>query len=163
VTPDLFARYGTAEEYANADAEELERAIRATGFYRNKTKSIRKACAQLVEQHDGKVPQSMDELVALPGVARKTAAVVLGNAFGINAGIPVDTHVRRLAMRMKLTHRKKSQTDKIEQDLMALVAQRDWTTFAHLLTWHGRRTCTARKPDCDDCVVNDLCPSAFKV
>ncbi len=163
VTAELFEEYRTAEDWAEAPLEDLEQKLRPTGFYRNKAKSVKNAAAAIVEQHDGEVPATMEELTELPGVARKTAAVVLGNAFGKNEGIPVDTHVDRLSRRLKLTYQDKGKPDKIEKDLMELVPQKDWTEFAHLLIWHGRETCTARKPDCDGCEISDLCPSAFDV
>ncbi|MFW6132663.1 MAG: endonuclease III [Planctomycetota bacterium] len=162
VAAELFKKYRTPEDWARVPLDRLEQEVRPTGFYRNKARSIRNACAVIAKQHDGKVPDSMEELVKLPGVGRKTAAVVLGNAFGINEGIPVDTHVDRVSRRLKLTCRKKGQTDRIEQDLMELVPPKTWTALAHMLTWHGRQTCTARKPDCDECILNDVCPSAFK-
>ncbi len=162
VTRDLFAKYRTAEDYARATQEQLEQEIRSTGFYRNKAKSIRGAAARIVEEFGGQVPDSMEALTSLPGVARKTANVVLGSAFGRNEGVVVDTHVTRLAQRLKLTARKNNQGDKIENDLMELVPRSEWSLFAHLLIFHGRRICTARKPDCPGCPVNRLCPSAFK-
>lgn len=158
VTETLFARYRTARDYANASQEEMEEAIHSTGFYRNKAKNIRAMAADLVAEYGGKVPEEMDQLTALAGVGRKTANVVLGNAFGKNEGVVVDTHVSRLSQRLGLT---KSKTpEKIESDLMALVPQEEWTNFSHWLIWHGRRRCTARKPDCAGCEVRDLCPSA---
>jgi endonuclease-3 len=158
VTQGLFAKYRTAEDYANADPSELEEDIRPTGFYRNKARSLRNMAGALVEEHGGEVPNTMQELVALPGVGRKTANVVLGNAFGVDEGIVVDTHVRRVSGRLGLTEN----TDpvKIEQDLMEVIPEEDWTVFSHLLILHGRRTCKARKPDCPNCTLNDICPSA---
>ena len=158
VTQGLFAKYRTAEDYANADPSELEEDIRPTGFYRNKARSLRNMAGALVEEHGGEVPNTMQELVALPGVGRKTANVVLGNAFGVDEGIVVDTHVRRVSGRLGLTEN----TDpvKIEQDLMQVIPKEDWTVFSHLLILHGRRTCKARKPDCPNCTLNDICPSA---
>ncbi len=161
VTPNLFAKYPTAADYAGADPTELEEDIRPTGFFRNKAKSLRGMAGALVEDHGGEVPQTMDELVALPGVGRKTANVVLGNAFGIDEGVVVDTHVRRLSNRLGFTTQ--SDPEKIERNLMQTVPKRDWTVFSHLLILHGRSVCKARKPACGDCVVNDLCPSAFEV
>ncbi len=161
VTPTLFAKYPTAADYAGADPTELEEDIRPTGFFRNKAKSLRGMAGALVEDHGGEVPQTMDELVALPGVGRKTANVVLGNAFGVDEGVVVDTHVRRLSNRLGFTAH--NGPEKIERDLMQTVPKRDWTVFSHLLILHGRSVCKARKPACSDCVVNDLCPSAFKV
>jgi len=158
VTENLFARYRTAEDYADANPTELEEDIRPTGFYRNKARSLRNMASALVEDHDGEVPSSMQELVALPGVGRKTANVVLGNAFGVDEGIVVDTHVRRVSGRLGLTENK--DPVKIEQDLMKVVPEEDWTVFSHLLILHGRRTCKARKPDCPNCILNDICPSA---
>ena len=161
VTPNLFAKYPTAADYAAADPTELEEDIRPTGFFRNKAKSLRGMAGALVEDHGGEVPRTMDELVALPGVGRKTANVVLGNAFGIDEGVVVDTHVRRLSNRLGFTI--ENDPEKIEKDLMQAVPKRDWTVFSHLLILHGRSVCKARKPACGDCVVNDLCPSAFRV
>jgi endonuclease-3 len=158
VTPGLFRAYPDAEALARADAVELENMIRSTGFFRNKTKSLLGMSGAVAEKHDGQVPSSMDELVNLPGVGRKTANVVLGNAFGINEGIVVDTHVGRLAVRLGLTN----QTDpvKVEQALIALIPREDWTLIAHLLIFHGRRVCLARTPRCESCVLADVCPSA---
>jgi len=158
VTPALFKRYRTAADYANAPAAELEKAIQSTGFFRNKTKSIRAATSTIVNKHNGKVPDTMAELRELPGVGRKTANVVLGNAFHKDEGIVVDTHVVRLSRRLRLT--KHDDPEKIERDLMKLVPREDWARFPHLLIWHGRRVCIARSPRCEDCVVNDLCPSS---
>jgi len=161
VTAELFKKYRTAKDYAEADPEKFAMEIRSTGFYRNKAKNIQNACRELVEKHGGQVPASMEELTRLPGVGRKTANVVLGNAFGINAGIVVDTHVARLAGRLGLT--KETDPEKIEQALMALVPQKDWTLFSHWLIWHGRRRCSARKPDCANCEIRQWCPSAGRV
>jgi endonuclease III len=158
VTESLFSKYRTAEDYADSTPDELEEDIRPTGFYRNKARSLRTMASALVEEHGGEVPRTMSELVALPGVGRKTANVVLGNAFGTNEGIVVDTHVRRVSGRLGFTE--SSDPVKIEQELMRLVPERDWTIFSHLLILHGRRTCKARKPDCPNCVLNDICPSA---
>jgi endonuclease-3 len=155
-TPALFAKYRTAADYANAKIEDLEKAVRSLGFFRNKAKSIQNCCKQLVEKHRGQVPRAMEDLVELPGVGRKTANVVLGNAFGINEGIVVDTHVARLSHRLALTTR--PEPEKIEADLQALVARKFWALFSHWLIWHGRRRCYARKPDCDNCVIFHLCP-----
>ena len=157
VTESLFAKYRTAEDYADADPGVLEEDIRPTGFYRNKAHSLRGMASALVEEHGGEVPRTMQELVALPGVGRKTANVVLGNAFGVNEGIVVDTHVRRVSNRLGLTDNR--DPIKIEQDLMEVVPEEDRTIFSHLLIFHGRRTCKARKPDCPNCVLNDICPS----
>jgi endonuclease-3 len=161
VTAELFRKYRTAADYANAPLAELEQAIKSTGFYRNKARSIQACCRALVEKHGGEVPRTMEELTALEGVGRKTANVVLGNAFGLNEGIVVDTHVARLARRLGLTRH--TDAAKIEQDLMALVPRAQWTMFSHWLIWHGRRRCYARKPDCPHCELAPLCPSAGKV
>jgi endonuclease III len=158
VTESLFAKYRTAEDYADSNPEELEENIRPTGFYRNKARSLRGMANALVEKHAGEVPRTMSELVALPGVGRKTANVVLGNAFGTNEGIVVDTHVRRVSGRLGLTE--SSDPVNIEQKLMEVVPEDDRTIFSHLLILHGRRTCKARKPDCPNCILNDICPSA---
>jgi endonuclease III len=157
VTKDLFRRFRTAKDYADVPQEELENAIRSTGFYRNKAKSIRSMAKDLVERHQSQVPSTMAALVALAGVGRKTANVVLGNAFQVNEGIVVDTHVTRLAHRLGLT--KRTEPEKIEQELMRLVPRTDWTDFSHWLIWHGRRRCTALGPDCENCEVANLCPS----
>jgi endonuclease-3 len=161
VTPALFARYATPADLAVANPEEVETIIKSTGFFRNKTKSIIGAAKGVTDSYGGMVPSTMDELVGLPGVGRKTANVVLGNAFDKNEGIVVDTHVTRLSKRLGLT----ANTDavKIEQDLMPVVPRRDWTIFSHLLIFHGRRVCFARKPNCAGCVLADICPSAFRV
>lgn len=156
VTADLFKKYHSAGDFAKADLSELENNIRTTGFFKNKARSLKSACAAIVEKHGGKVPQTMEELIQLGGVGRKTANVVLGNAFGINVGVVVDTHVSRLAQRFGLTREKTP--EKIEQDLMALVPQPQWALFSHLLIWHGRRRCFARKPDCANCEIQKLCP-----
>jgi len=158
VTRDLFAKYHTASDYANADPEVFEQEIKSTGFFRNKTKSILGMAKALTEGHGGRVPSTMEELTRLPGVGRKTANVVLGTAFGINEGVVVDTHVSRIANRLKLTTQK--DPVKIEQDLMKLVPRKDWADFSHLLIHHGRQICDARKPKCEVCPINDLCPSA---
>ena len=157
VTPALFKKYRTAADYAKAPQPELERVIRSTGFFRNKTKSIRAATSTIDKKFGGKVPDSMDELRELPGVGRKTANVVLGNAFGKNEGIVVDTHVARLSQRLGLT--KQKDAEKIERDLIKLVPREHWTNWSHWLIWHGRRRCYARKPDCAHCEVFRLCPS----
>jgi len=158
VTRELFRKYRTAEDYANADPRVFEQEIRSTGFFRNKTRSIIGMAQALVERHGGTVPSSMKELTALPGVGRKTANVVLGNAFGVDEGIVVDTHVKRLANRLKLTN--KADPVKIEQDLVRIVPKKDWTVFSHLLIHHGRQICSARTPKCEICPLNDLCPAA---
>ena len=157
VTPNLFARYRSASAFAQASPAELEDAIRSTGFYRNKAKSIRAATAAIVEKHGGKVPETMAALHALPGVGRKTANVVLGNAFGKDEGIVVDTHVMRLSQRLRLT--KQTDAEKIEIDLMKTVPRKHWTMWSHWLIWHGRRRCFARKPDCQQCEILRVCPS----
>src|SRR5256886_6263111 len=157
VTPHLFRKYRSAKDFANAAAGELENAIRSTGFFNSKAKSIRGATSTIAEKFGGKVPSSMENLRELPGVGRKTANVVLGNAFGINEGIVVDTHVIRLSQRLGLT--KQKEPEKIEQDLMELVPKTYWTVWSHWLIWHGRRRCFARKPDCANCEVFRLCPS----
>ncbi len=159
VTPALFRRYPDVQALADARPEELEEMIRSTGFFRNKTKSLLGMANAVVERHGGRVPDEMDALTKLPGVGRKTANVVLGNAFHKNVGVVVDTHVRRLAQRLGLTDN--DDPEKIEQDLMQVVPREDWTDIAHLFIYHGRAICTARKPRCGDCVLNDICPSAF--
>lgn len=158
VTPHLFATYRTAADYAAADPHVLEKEIQSTGFFRNKTKSIIGMAQALVERHGGEVPQTMEELTALPGVGRKTANVILGTWFGKNEGVVVDTHVQRLTGLLKLS--RQSDPVKIEQDLMAIVPRADWTWFSHTLIQHGRRVCIARRPACAECVLNDLCPSS---
>ncbi len=158
VTKDLFKRYKTTKDFAEADPEELSEIIRSTGFFRNKTKSILGMAQGLLEKHHGKVPRTLDELIKLPGVGRKTANVVLGNAFGIDEGVVVDTHVARISNRLKLTKHKDAV--KIEQDLMRLVPKSDWTLFPHLMILHGRAICQARKPRCEECLINTLCPSS---
>jgi endonuclease-3 len=157
VTPKLFARYRSAADYAKASQETLENEIRSTGFFRNKAKSIRAAATAIEERHHGEVPDSMDELNELPGVGRKTANVVLGNAFGKDEGIVVDTHVARLSQRLRLT--KQTDAEKIEADLMKVVPRPHWTMWSHWLIWHGRRCCFARRPDCHHCEIFRLCPS----
>lgn len=156
VTADLFRKYRTAADFANASPVELEAALRRIGFFRNKARNIRACCRKLLERHAGEVPRTMAELTALDGVGRKTANVVLGNAFGINVGVVVDTHVARLSQRLGLT--RETAPEKIETDLMRLVPQQDWTLFSHWLIWHGRRRCAARKPDCAACELAALCP-----
>lgn len=160
ITPELFRKYQTAKDFADVDPKELERDIYSTGFYKNKTKNIIGCCQQLVEQHGGKVPDSMEMLVELPGVGRKTANCVLGAAFGIQSGIVVDTHVMRLANRMGLT--KQADAVKIERDLMVLVPQSDWYDFSNTMILHGRRVCDARNPECPECTVRLYCPSRGK-
>ena len=158
VTADLFRKYRTWEDYASAPAAELERDIHPTGFFRNKAKSIQGACRQIGERHGGRVPDRMEELLGLPGVARKTANVVLGNAYHIASGVVVDTHVSRLAARLGLSAEKTP--EKIERDLTELVPESNWIDFSHLLIAHGRKTCKARNPECGRCVLATLCPSA---
>lgn len=158
VTESLFKKHRTAADYAAANAEDFENDIRSLGFFRNKAKSIRACCQKLVERHAGQVPHTIEELTQLDGVGRKTANVVLGNAYGINAGVVVDTHVTRLAGRLGLTT--ETQPEKIERVLMQWVPQEDWTLFSHWLIWHGRRRCRARNPDCAGCELRAWCPSA---
>jgi endonuclease III len=155
VTPALFKRFGDAAAFADAEQTELETAIQSTGFFRNKARSIKAACKTIVEQHDGKVPGTLEELVALPGIGRKTANVILGNAFGV-PGITVDTHVGRLSRRLGLT--KDTDPVKVEHALMKLVPKKDWTMFSHRLIFHGRQVCFARKPACSSCGLAKLCP-----
>jgi len=158
VTPHLFAKYRTAADYAAADPHVLEKEIQSTGFFRNKTKSIIGMAQALVERHSGEVPQTMDELTALPGVGRKTANVILGTWFRKNEGVVVDTHVHRLSRLLGLA--RQDDPVKIEQELMAIVPRDDWTRFSHTLIQHGRAVCIARRPRCADCVLNRLCPSS---
>jgi endonuclease III len=157
VTKTLFQKYRSPQDYANADPETLEQDVKQTGFYRNKAKHIREAAQMIVERYDGAVPQTMEELIALPGVARKTANVVMGNAFGVVEGVVVDTHVGRLTLRLGLTE--SDDPVKVEQDLMALLPQRDWLDLSHMLIMHGRATCQARKPLCSACTLAPLCPT----
>lgn len=159
VTKTLFKKYKTPEDYAKADIKELEQDIRSTGFYHNKARHIKKCCQMLIEKFDSQVPRTMEELLELPGVARKTANIVLSNVFGIVEGIAVDTHVRRLSERLGLTQNKNQ--DKIEQDLMKIVPKEMWMRFSDLLIFHGRRICMAKKQKCGECVLNKICPSAF--
>ena len=159
VTADLFKKYRSVKDYAEVNLTELEEDIRPTGFYRNKAKSIQKCCRELVARFDGKVPRTLEELVTLPGVGRKTANVILGNAFGV-PGIAVDTHVQRVSRRIGLT--KNEDPVKIEFDLMKIVPQEEWTHFSNLLIWHGRRTCIAKKPLCDACPIRKLCDYGSK-
>lgn len=156
VTKELFRRCKTARDYAEIAQEELERLIQSTGFFRNKAKNIRACCADLVAKHGGEVPRELVALTVLAGVGRKTANVVLGNAFGMNEGVVVDTHVQRLSRRLGFT--RETTPEKIEQDLMKLVPRDDWALLSHWLIWHGRRRCTARKPDCALCEIAALCP-----
>ena len=159
VTADLFRKYRKPKDYLQVRDTELQEDIRTTGFFRNKTKSIQGACAVLIENFNGEVPKTMDELLTLPGVARKTGNVVLGVAYGIAAGIVVDTHVSRLSHRLALT--KQKDAVKIENDLLELVPKKDWIIFSHLLIFHGRRICKARRPLCEECVLEKLCPSSM--
>ena len=159
ITPKLFQKYKTAKDYANADLSELEQDIKSSGFYHNKAKNIQNTAKMLVDKYNGQVPRTMEELVELPGVARKTANIVLFNAYGVIAGVAVDTHVRRLAQRLGLSEN--SDPNKIEKDLMNLVPKDKWMRITDLLIFHGRRVCTAKKPRCDACVLNKICPSAF--
>jgi endonuclease-3 len=156
VTPVVFARYRTARAYAEAYPEEMETIIKSTGFYRNKTKSLIGMGRALVERHGGEVPHTLAELTKVPGVGRKTANVVLGNAFGLDEGVVVDTHVSRLSQRLGFTRH--ADAGKIERDLMTLVPRKEWTLFPHLMIHHGRAICQARKPRCEMCPINDLCP-----
>ena len=159
VTADLFRKYRKPEDYLKVSPRELEKDIQSTGFFRNKTKSIQGTAKMLTETYSGEVPKTMDELLELPGVARKTANVVLGNAFDIKAGVVVDTHVTRLSHRLNLTQEKTA--EKIEQDLIPIVPKKDWVIFPHLIIYHGRKTCKARNPQCAECVVEKTCPSSF--
>jgi endonuclease-3 len=161
VTAELFKAYRTAEDYAAAPQGELENAIRRIGLYRNKAKNIKAACQSLGAQHGGQVPRTMEELTALSGVGRKTANVVLGNAFGINVGVVVDTHVARLSRRLALSAQ--TAPEKIEVDLQALTPRKDWANVSHWLIWHGRRRCFARRPDCRQCEIKADCPTGQKV
>ena len=158
VTKALFKKYKTAQDFANADPSELEEEIRSTGFFRNKTKSILGMAQSLVEHFDGKVPKTMKDLTSLAGVGRKTANVVLGNAFGIDEGVVVDTHVTRISNRLKFT--KTKDAVRIEKDLIEIVPKKDWTIYPHLMIAHGRAICRARVPQCEECPINELCPSS---
>ena len=159
VTKTLFKKYKTPKDYAKSDIKELEEDIKSTGFYRNKAKNIKKCCQLLIEKFNSQVPKTMGELLELPGVARKTANIVLSNAYGITEGIAVDTHVRRLAKRLGLTETENP--DKIERDLMETVPKTQWMRITDLLIFHGRRVCLAKSPKCESCVLNKVCPSAF--
>jgi endonuclease-3 len=159
VTADLFRKYRKPEDYLKVPPRELEKDIQSTGFFRNKTKSIQGTAKMLTEQYGGEVPQTMDELLELPGVARKTANVVLGNAFDIHAGVVVDTHVTRLSHRLGFTQQKTA--EKIEQDLIPIVPKKDWVIFPHLMIYHGRKICKARNPLCAECTVEKQCPSSY--
>lgn len=156
VTADLFRKYRNPQDYLNVPAEELEQDIRSTGFYRNKTKNIQGACEKIIKDFGGNVPKTMEELLTLNGVARKTGNVVMGNAFGIASGVVVDTHVKRISNLLGLT--KEKNPVKIEQDLQKLVPKRDWVMFPHLIIWHGRRVCKARNPSCEECTLENICP-----
>jgi endonuclease-3 len=159
VTKDLFKKYRSAKAFANANLSEFEQDIKSTGFFRNKTKSILGMAHAVVNEHGGRVPDTMEELTKLPGVGRKTANVVLGNAFGIDEGVVVDTHVTRIANRLNLTTHTKD-AKKIERDLMEVVPKKDWTLFPHLMIWHGREICQARTPKCEICTIRKYCPSS---
>jgi endonuclease-3 len=159
VTAELFVKYRGAEDFVNVAPAELERDIHSTGFFRNKAKAIQGTCRMIIEQHGGRVPETLEELIALPGVARKTANVVLGNAFHIASGVVVDTHVSRVSQRLRLTAHE--QPEKIERDLIELVPRKDWIIFPHLLIAHGRAVCKARTPLCAECPVEPLCPSSL--
>jgi endonuclease-3 len=158
VTKSLFRKYPGPEAFAKASQTEMEKDVRQTGFFRNKAKAVIAASKAIMERHGGEVPRTMEELTALPGVGRKTANVVLANAFKTPVGIVVDTHVTRVAGRLGLTSN--SEAEKIEQDLMKLIPQKEWTSFSHRLIYHGRQICVARKPRCSECLLNELCPSA---
>ncbi len=160
VTQKLFKKYHTAKDYADADIAELEADIRSTGFYHNKARNLKGCCQLLIQKFNGQVPKTMDELIELPGVARKTANIVLYNAYGVTAGIAVDTHVTRLSQRLGLTESDKQNT--IEQDLMAITPKDKWMPLTDLLIFHGRQVCTAKKPQCGICVLNKICPCAFQ-
>jgi len=159
ITPKLFKKYKIAKDYANADLPELEQYIKSSGFYHNKAKNIKNCCKTLVEKFHSKIPKTMNELLELPGVGRKTANIVLANAFGVVEGVAVDTHVGRLAQRLGLTE--KGDPNKIEADLMKIVPKDKWMRITDLLIFHGRRVCTAKKPNCAGCALNKICPSAF--
>lgn len=159
VTQKLFKKYHTAQDYANADIKELEQDIHSTGFYHNKAKNLKQCCALLIEKFHSQVPKTMEELIELPGVARKTANIVLYNAYGVTVGIAVDTHVTRLSQRLGLTEQKDQ--NKIEKDLMEITPKEKWMPLTDLLIFHGRQVCTAKKPKCEICVLNKICPSAF--
>ncbi len=160
VTAELFKTCRTARDYAEAPLADIEQAVKTTGFFRNKAKNIQACCRKLLERHSGEVPRTMDELTQLDGVGRKTANVVLGNVFGINVGVVVDTHVGRLSTRLGLT--RETNPEKVEQDLMKLIPREQWALFSHWLIWHGRRRCMARNPDCAGCELRALCPTGLK-
>jgi endonuclease III len=159
VTEPLFKKYKTPEDYANADLKALEQDVRSTGFYHNKASNLKKSCQMLVEKYNSQVPKTMNQLIELPGVARKTANIVLFNAYGTIEGIAVDTHVRRLSQRLGLTDQ--NDPAKIEQELMKIVPKENWMRLTDLLIFHGRQVCTAKKPKCEICLLNKICPSAF--
>ncbi len=159
LTPGLFRKYRTPQDYLDVAPEELERDIHKSGFFRQKTKSIQAVCQRLIDDYGGELPRTMAEFVALPGIGRKTANVVLGIALGVVEGIVVDTHNIRLSARLGLSEQKTA--DKIERDLMEIVPKKDWVLFSHWITWHGRRVCKARSPRCAECVLNDICPSSM--
>jgi endonuclease III len=159
VTAALFRKYRRAEDFLAVDEAELQRDLASINFYRNKTKSIRGACERILREFGGEVPQDMEKLLTLPGVARKTANVVLGNAFGVASGVVVDTHVARVSQRLRLTT--ETAPEKIEKDLMALIPEADWVRFSHLLIAHGRAICQARKPKCAECGLESICPSSI--
>ncbi len=159
VTKELFKKYKTAKDFASADLDELAEDIKSTGFYRQKAQYIKSACQIIVEKHKGEVPKTMEELLELPGVARKTANIVLSNAYGIVEGIPVDTHVRRISQRLGLVSSK--QPEKMEKELMEVVPKKDWFIFPYLLQAHGRKVCLARKPKCEECILKDLCDASI--
>ena len=161
ITPALFAKFPTAANYAAASPEDIETYVKSTGFFRNKARNIRTAAQDIVTKFSGEVPRTMGELITLAGVGRKTANVVLGNAFGQDEGIVVDTHVTRLSLRLGLTHQRNA--EKIEADLIKLIPRPHWTIFSHWLIAHGRNRCTARSPQCSECELADFCPSAFRV
>ncbi len=158
VTANLFRKYAKAQDYLTIAHEELEQDLASINFYRNKTKSIRGTCEKIINNYQGEVPNTMEEMLTLPGVARKTANVVLGNVFGIASGVVVDTHVARVSQRLGLTEHRAP--EKIEKDLMELVPEKDWVIFSHWLIAHGRKICQARKPKCEDCGLNQICPSS---
>lgn len=157
VTKELFKKYRSARDYASSNPQELQDDLRRIGLFRNKAKSIQASSKELLANYGGEVPRTMAELIQLPGVGRKTANVILGNAFGVNEGVVVDTHVARLSERLQLS--RETQPEKIEKDLQKLVPRDQWTVFSHWLIWHGRRRCFARNPDCEDCEIRELCPS----
>ena len=161
VTAELFKKFRSAADYANAPVTQIEDCIKTAGFYRSKARNIQACCRKLVEKHGGEVPRTMEELIHLDGVGRKTANVVLGNAFDTNVGVVVDTHVGRLSNRLGLT--KETNPEKVEKELMKLVPREQWTLFSHWLIWHGRRRCMARKPDCAACEIRELCPTGMKM